>query len=536
MKKFRVLFICILLCLITLNITAYDYTDNVEPSKNPPNNLPLDLVPQFVTISFDDNGISGHPDSGVVGGMQWAIDMLRSRTNPVGYNQAELYDGTITNGSFYMTTSYIDSTPLGDANLLKQVWHQAYLNGNELGNHTHDHGHPFPNPYTQILNDITKCTDWLTKPYTEPVTDTTGIGVALEDVTGFRSPYLECNDAVLKAVKAAKLMYDCSIEEGYDLSDDGSNYYWPYTLDNGSPGNKVLFDMGVGELISSHPGLWEIPVYCLIAPPDEKCAEYGIETGFRKRLKAEHPWFDEIGGKITGFDYNLFYLFNMSNAEALAVLKYSLDLRLEGNKAPFIFNAHSEYYSDKKIDGISRQAVIEEFLDYALSKKEVRVVSAQKMLDWMRNPVCINQTTPTPTPTATPDPIKNIACGKPVKTSSSYAQPYAPENITDCNDMTIWAPSIADKNPWVYIDLQKVTEICGVGIDTFNQYFAKTYHVYISADGATWTKAYTGKKKVPGMDKLIVDYNVPARYVGFVFGDFNNITVGITEIEIYSRK
>jgi hypothetical protein len=73
-------------------------------------------------------------------------------------------------------------------------------------------------------------------------------------------------------------------------------------------------------------------------------------------------------------------------------MKYTLDLRLRGNRAPLAFGAHSDIYSSKytAAEGATfteRQQAMEELLRYALSRPEVRVVPSRLILDWIRNPV-----------------------------------------------------------------------------------------------------------------------------------------------------
>jgi hypothetical protein len=130
-------------------------------------------------------------------------------------------------------------------------------------------------------------------------------------------------------------------------------------------------------------------------PPDSRAAEYGIPPGLRAKMKGIASWFDDASGKVTGFDYNLWVSFQMSKAEVLATLKHSLDLRLAGNRAPFMFGTHTDYYSSKYTAARNatvreRQEAIEEFLDYAASKPEVRIVSTKQILDWVREPVPLN--------------------------------------------------------------------------------------------------------------------------------------------------
>ena len=209
----------------------------------------------------------------------------------------------------------------------------------------------------------------------------------VDKIFGFRTPYLEYSDGVFTDLKELGYEYDCSIEEGYEDEQDGTNFYFPYTLDNRSPGHTVQVSWGEGlEELTDHPGLWELPVYSFIVPPD-----------LRDAMKSRVDWFDTGGGQITGFDYNLWVDaanggFSMSKDEFLATLKYSLDQRLRGNHAPMLFGAHTAYYVDSysastpNATTAERRAAIEEFLDYAMSKPEVRIVPHKAVLDWMRAP------------------------------------------------------------------------------------------------------------------------------------------------------
>src|SRR5204863_593211 len=136
--------------------------------------------------------------------------------------------------------------------------------------------------------------------------------------------------------------YDCSVEDGFQPAMDGTNYLWPYTLDGGSPGVQVILERDQRyKPIGKYPGLWELPDHPVIVPPDAECAKYGVSTGLRARVKAVVSKFSVDDGKATGLDYNVWDEYKMSNAEYLATLKYTLDLRLRGNRAPFMFGGHS---------------------------------------------------------------------------------------------------------------------------------------------------------------------------------------------------
>ena len=98
-------------------------------------------------------------------------------------------------------------------------------------------------------------------------------------------------------------------------------------------------------------------------------------------------------GKITGLDYNLWYDFKVTRPEFVAILKYTLDLRRKGNRAPLLFGMHSAIYASANPDPLAQASVADrrgamvDFLKYALTFPDVRVVTTKAVLDWVRNPV-----------------------------------------------------------------------------------------------------------------------------------------------------
>ena len=76
----------------------------------------------------------------------------------------------------------------------------------------------------------------------------------------------------------------------------------------------------------------------------------------------------------------------LAGPDFLAILKYNLDLRLAGNRAPFMVGAHTQQYPDSKPD---RRVALEQFIDYALSKSVVRLVPPQKVFELLRQPVAL---------------------------------------------------------------------------------------------------------------------------------------------------
>jgi peptidoglycan/xylan/chitin deacetylase (PgdA/CDA1 family) len=341
--------------------------DNVAASAAAPGGLSREQTPQFVSVGWDDNGDAE--------GVRWALGV---------------HERTRGHASFFVNSIY------GSSEAVKQAWIDAWKSGHEIGNHTAGHlsnrsGQPFT--VAQWQSEIQSCTDFLIEA---------GI-LQANGRCGFRAPYLEYDDHTLTAIQELGFDYDCSIEEGHDGAQDGSNYYWPYTLDRLSPGHtwRVQHTQPPSPIseLTPHAGLWELPVYALIAPPDERCAEYGTAPGLRALLQDRQPqFFAAATGKIVGFDYNLWAPvagegLAMSKSEFLATTKYSFDQHYAGNRAPFLLGAHTAFYVaayDNNAPGTpraaDRRAAVEELLAYVTSKPGVRVVSHRELLDWLRNP------------------------------------------------------------------------------------------------------------------------------------------------------
>jgi peptidoglycan/xylan/chitin deacetylase (PgdA/CDA1 family) len=313
----------------------------------------------FVAFGWDDNGDPS--------GMQWSLELVAGRVNPAGAGQSATHDGAPVSMSYYNASTYTDQTGA--------LWKQAYDAGHEIGDHTRSHGE-----HLQQSNDLAL---WSTE-IEDCLAALDDLGIARADVLGFRTPFLATSDAAITAAERAGFAYDCSLEEGFQPTQDGTNFLWPYTLHAGSPGNDQLVQWEVKLPIREHPGLWEMPVYAYLVPPDDRCRAYGVEPGLRQRLHATRDYFDPAQGKVTGFDWNLWHELAMTPDEVLATLKYSLDQRLAGNRAPMLVGLHSGEYDDAHAD---RRAAVEAFLDHALAHPDVRVVSTDRVLAWLRAPV-----------------------------------------------------------------------------------------------------------------------------------------------------
>ncbi len=346
--------------------------DRHPPSSSPPGGLEPSRTPMLISLGWDDNGYAD--------GMTWALGLTQDRPNPRGAGRPATFDGVPGHMSFYFTSAY------GEDPEVAKTWRRAFEQGHEVGVHTSTHTTNVTTTLEEWRAEISGCIDFLERE----------IRVPRNEIVGFRTPYLEHNEATFIAIREHGLKYDCSLEEGFDASSDGTDFLWPYTLDTGSPGNEMLAAQELKTPIGRHPGLWEMPAYTFVVPPDSACEAYGISPGLRDRLAKIQKYFQPQNGKITGFDYNLWYLFHLSKEEVVAILKYTLDQRLAGNRAPLLIGMHTEEYSEESEPALGstyleRRQAVEVFIDYATSLPDVRFASSREILDWIRQPVALDE-------------------------------------------------------------------------------------------------------------------------------------------------
>ena len=335
-----------------------DQVDNVAPSINPPGNLAVNKVPQFVVLGIDDNG---HAD-----GIHWMLDQFHDRVNP---------DGTAVRATFFISGGFASEFfhPDGhqtEADVLAS-WKRIKAEGHEIGNHSWSHG--------TNLQGSDKAT-WLAEMTKANELFVNTLGVDKCKLNGFRTPFLAFSQNTFDALKATGMSYDTSVEFGYDwwqpaggstgwgpgTAESGKHYYWPFTMDKPFVGGFA--SKGVG----TSPGVWEFAMFT-----------FNKITG-------------DTASTVTGLDYNLWLKCqNEATFKFADVLKQSLDQRLAGNRSPLNVGLHSDIYaqwdesSNKAFSKFSydmrRQALID-FIDYAQSKPEVRIVTYRQLIAWMRQP------------------------------------------------------------------------------------------------------------------------------------------------------
>jgi peptidoglycan/xylan/chitin deacetylase (PgdA/CDA1 family) len=328
------------------------------PSTSPPGGLAPERVPQFVVFGSDDNY--------QVDGTNWLVnDFYRNRRNPRGQGHPATFDGTPARGSFYVV-GLIEDHGID----IRDVLSNAYLEGHEIGNHTYDHSSESSKEDWQ--HQIEAANEFITQPVKQG-----GLGIPTAEVYGFRAPQDAYNSELYELLDQLDFTYDASIVEGYQPDKDGTNEFWPYTLDQGSPAADWMFKSGFKDYTppGKHPGLWEIPVDVYRIPPELQ-PKYG-------------DW-------AYGCDWNWITELDMAPKDMVTIFKHNLDLRLKSNRAPLTLCIHSQFFG--KEPGRSEQEqestdalrkALSQMLDYALSKAEVRVVPAIDVIRWMSNPVLL---------------------------------------------------------------------------------------------------------------------------------------------------
>ena len=375
-------------------------------------------VPQFVSVTFDDNFGLARPGS--VGGVRAVVKYYSGKRNPAGKGNTAEFDGAPIRTSFFNTSIYMVNSSqrvLGGnegedrVGRNRAAWKSALAAGHELADHTVNH---FNGGSAAISNeDCCRARNWSVAQWSAEIASCRSaltdprFGLGAKDVVGFRAPYLSYNNDLFTALQSLGFAYDSSLPNCFNDDEDGTNCSWPYALDGGSP-DAESFAREVNRpnpqvslpTIQRHLGLWELPITTLIVPPDSAAVRYHFSPGLRERVAARAPFpypsiYDAAEGKITGLDYTLLIDAGVTGDEMRAILEYNLDLHMSGNRSPLIFVAHAHLYASSTAednpdtptdaDRRTRWKGLTDFIAYALTKPEVRVVAAEDVIAWVRS-------------------------------------------------------------------------------------------------------------------------------------------------------
>ncbi|WP_087017834.1 polysaccharide deacetylase family protein [Thaumasiovibrio subtropicus] len=342
------------------------------------------VTPQFIALGFDDNADYE--------GMMFVRSILYRYRNPRGDDS---HAGQRLSATFFNHCGANDTDPT-----LLGLWSALVHEGHEVANHSQTHPDdkinwdPLNNwmTYDDWYAEIAQCQNLIEQVYAFG-------GKPMPNHTGFRAPYLTYSDATFEALIANGLNYDVSLPAGITPEEDGTNNYWPHTLDDGSPSQWLAGGVWK-QPINTYPGFWEIPLTSLIVPPDDLMTEFGLQYSLRDKIASRVSYFDPVSGKGDNFDWNLYFTpdwgaAGLNRDDVLAIYKYNLQLRLQGNRSPLVLGLHSNLYGlvngsetfgTPETTTADRQYVLTEFIEYALSFPEVRFVTHTDMIDWMISP------------------------------------------------------------------------------------------------------------------------------------------------------
>lgn len=416
---------------------AHGALETMPWSNVPPGGQKAADVPQFVAITSDDN----FGDEAVyqpVGGLKGYLDLMQGWKNPASRRDAATFDESSVRGTFFLTTLYMD--PRWNASNDLPSWKAAFAAGHEVANHTYAHHNGGSwvlgmerNPAnTEVFPvDADNCCgarDWTIaqwkaeiKKANDMLLGERGVGATQADLVGFRAPFLAYNDALFSGLAELDYQYDSSIPNCFAKGEDGTRCAWPYTLDEGSQDADTMTARFGWAKVGKHPGLWEVGPTTFFVPDDSLAARYAFKIGLRKRIatamihsevigadgrstkgRFHYPTvFDPITGAFSGLDYSLLMDAKVAPAEMLAILKYTLDQHLAGNRAPFVLCTHAFLYAfDDQIPNDSgelnnpdtptlairnaRWAALEAFMRYAHGRPEVRMVSVGDIVAYMK--------------------------------------------------------------------------------------------------------------------------------------------------------
>ena len=338
------------------------FAQKVIPLTNePPTGFTRAQTPVFLCFGIDDNKYSD--------GMEWMRDVLfKGKSNPQGLGNPATYDGSPVNASFYL---------IGNA-ALKQTWRSLYDSGFEMGGHTWTHSFKMSDlNLDESLKEMFPTNKYMVNE----------CGIPQSHIVGFRTPFLATSaeggkTITLDAAKMLGYRYDCSLAAsgiGAGTYLEGDSYY-PCTLEKGF--------MFYNSIVV--PGFWQFPHYVMATTSPVKAPNWftsldamwtmagvkAFDSGFWPHVDAAKP--------------------NTSAADFLKFLKWTLDASIRGNRAPIDIGLHSDYYAIKNTSTApfatsveARRQVLIDFLAYAMSKPDVRIVSHVDVLRWLTNPTAL---------------------------------------------------------------------------------------------------------------------------------------------------
>ncbi|KAF9071990.1 hypothetical protein BDP27DRAFT_1218247 [Rhodocollybia butyracea] len=356
-------------------------------STSPPGGLNGSDVPMFVVFTADDAVQSYTIDA--------VNQFLAQRKNP---------NGCPIKMSYYTSLNYTNYTLVTD-------W---FVAGNEIADHTMTHeGDP---PQGEINGNL--------------IALNALAGIPMSSIIGFRAPYLNYSAETFTLLKNASFTYDSSATASLPVDADGSDAFWPYTLDYGLA-NDCLAVPGICKGQPKIPGFWEVPMYAL------------FDTRGTEGIHLMDPWLDTANGNSV-----------VDDSATLAYMKDTFTKHYNGNRQPFGLYTHPIHLATN-YPGVpaptSTINMINSFLDWAQEQPNVWIVSTAQLLAWVRNPKSIadlNSSDALKCPTPQVDSSLMICNGIPQNENGLLSHcPFPDFPFFTCYGCPVEAPTVSNPNP-----------------------------------------------------------------------------------------
>lgn len=228
-----------------------------------------------------------------------------------------------------------------DPALIKKL----YDDGHEIANHTATHTTSDGTTAEQWREEIRQLERFLN--------DVAGISPG--DVVGFRAPFLATNEAMWQTLGELGFLYDSSVGEQPTYPPTVSlgldQLVWPHTMDFGLPLSCY------SSLCPEEPvrGLWTIPMWAHFEDP--AVPPHGMDP---------YAGYPDLLGKA---------------------LRLGFDERYEGNRAPLGLYLHRGPLAAYP----TWAAELRTFLEEALSRPDVWMITMRGLIEWMKAPVPADQ-------------------------------------------------------------------------------------------------------------------------------------------------
>ncbi|KAL4716750.1 hypothetical protein ACJJTC_001906 [Scirpophaga incertulas] len=266
-----------------------------------------------------------------------AVNVLNTETyRNVLYNRRN-QNGCPVGATFYVCHEYTNY----------QLVNELYNNGFEIALHSITHQTPLTY-WAEATKEI------MLKEFGEQrVMMSHFANIPIDEIQGIRMPFLQMpGNASFEVLAESGMTYDCSWPTITHI-DPG---LWPYTLDYASTQDCVIAPCPTASI----PGKWVIPMI---------------------------SWIDEDGTPCSMVD-SCFSSPPQNDATAwFEFIKQNFNRHYQGNRSPFGFFIHEWYL--RTYPAVTSALI--QFLDYINSIPDVFMVNSKDVIDWVKDPVPINE-------------------------------------------------------------------------------------------------------------------------------------------------